>query len=113
MAPMDTGTQGAPDIFGDPDRSELNSRDTMALGTPTTSWASDHPHEPQATRGDGRTLCGNPRHPNGPWHPATPLPFYVGWLSLFTRRGWELRDEMKRYELRKSVWGCGCRASVQ
>ncbi len=66
-------------------------------------------HQPlQATRGDGVALCGNSRHPNGAWHRATALPFYPGALALFSRRGRAQRREVKRFENRRRLWGCGC-----
>ena len=27
--------------------------------------------------------CGNPKHPNGAWHEATPLPLSNRWLERF------------------------------
>ncbi len=40
--------------------------------------------------------CGNPRHPRGPWHPATPLPLSSDWLERI-RQWW-----------RRRKYGCGC-----
>lgn len=48
-----------------------------------------------------RSVCGNPRHPDGAWHPATSLPFYG------TLRGWV---EERRQAARRAAWGCGCRS---
>ena len=62
----------------------------------------------QATRGDGVALCGNARHPLGPWHVSEPMPFYPGWTAILTRRGRELRRRVRRYERRREAWGCGC-----
>jgi hypothetical protein len=42
------------------------------------------------------SCCGNPRHPLGPWHSATPLPHSCNWLERF--RQWT----------RRKRWGCGC-----
>lgn len=50
--------------------------------------------------------CGNDRHPDGPWHPAAPLPFYGG--SRLTKRGRAQRRAVRRYERNKERWGCGC-----
>ena len=44
------------------------------------------------------TSCGNPRHPNGAWHPATPHPLY----------SWRNRREVKAFEKRREANGCGC-----
>ena len=46
--------------------------------------------------------CGNPRHPNGAWHEATPLPYPgpSGWLESI-RQWWRIRK-----------YGCPC-AAVQ
>lgn len=44
------------------------------------------------------TTCGNRRHPDGPWHLATPLP-----------ASWELLARF-RYWRNKRRWGCGCEA---
>ena len=42
--------------------------------------------------------CGNPKHPQGPWHPATslPIPGYRGWGESVVQ--W----------FRRKVWGCSC-----
>lgn len=40
--------------------------------------------------------CGNERHPDGPWHPSTPLP-----------PSWD-RTEVALYAARRAAWGCGC-----
>lgn len=40
--------------------------------------------------------CGNANHPDGPWHPATPLP-----------GSWQWGRRLQRW-LRKIRWGCGC-----
>jgi hypothetical protein len=42
--------------------------------------------------------CSNPRHPNGQWHRATPLPLWT-LLNLKAILKW-------RRNIR--VWGCGC-----
>ena len=41
------------------------------------------------------TLCGNPRHPDGAWHAATPLPTTFRKSAAFRRR-------VRKY-------GCGCK----
>ena len=41
-------------------------------------------------------LCGNPRHPNGAWHIATPLPY-----------SWERRANRRRKRNIREH-GCGC-----
>lgn len=38
--------------------------------------------------------CGNPRHPNGAWHPATPYPMTLIGRLVMRRRG--------------AKYGCGC-----
>lgn len=40
--------------------------------------------------------CGNPKHPNGPWHPAASLPFSWDWRARFHQ--WR----------NKRRWGCSC-----
>lgn len=40
--------------------------------------------------------CGNERHPDGPWHPSTPLP-----------PSWD-GTEYALYAARRAAWGCGC-----
>jgi hypothetical protein len=47
------------------------------------------------------TACGNPNHPNGPWHPATPLPASWQW-----RKRW-------RYGRNVRAHGCGCAAKTR
>jgi len=47
---------------------------------------------------DGIARCGNLRHPAGPWHEATPLPYSWRWLERF--RQWR----------NKRRWGCRCHA---
>jgi hypothetical protein len=42
------------------------------------------------------TACGNPDHPLGPWHPATPVPGSWQWI-----RSWRYRRNQRRR-------GCGC-----
>jgi hypothetical protein len=42
------------------------------------------------------TLCGNERHPNGPWHAAAPLPSSWQYLRLLDR----MRNRKR--------WGCPC-----
>lgn len=44
-------------------------------------------------------LCGNDRHPDGPWHPAEPLPMYTIWTIPEQIRQWW---RIKKY-------GCSCR----
>jgi len=43
-----------------------------------------------------RTECGNEAHPDGPWHPGTPLPASWEWRARFMF-WWNQRR-----------WGCGC-----
>jgi hypothetical protein len=52
-------------------------------------------------REQAKTGCGNERHPDGPWHPATPIP-------LMTRRWGRKNPAWRRYEANKERWGCGC-----
>jgi hypothetical protein len=40
--------------------------------------------------------CGNASHPDGPWHPATPLPASWQW-----RKRWRYRRNVRGH-------GCGC-----
>lgn len=40
--------------------------------------------------------CGNPKHPNGAWHPATPIPASWQWIKCFM------------YWINTKLWGCGC-----
>ena len=49
-------------------------------------------------------LCGNPHHPDGAWHPSTPLPFRGPWWS---RKG---RRAQRRFERNIKQWACGCDA---
>jgi hypothetical protein len=58
------------------------------------------------TRETPQVGCGNERHPDGPWHPATPLPFYGG--RPFTRQRRLNKRAERRYEANKASWGCGC-----
>lgn len=41
-------------------------------------------------------LCGNRLHPDGPWHPATPLPMSWRWR------------ERRRQARNRRQWGCTC-----
>lgn len=43
--------------------------------------------------------CGNPAHPDGPWHPAAPVP------------GPRAFREGAAQRLRRRAYGCGCPAS--
>jgi hypothetical protein len=42
------------------------------------------------------TTCGNPRHPSGKWHPASPVPAAWEWVERIKQR------------YRRWRWGCGC-----
>lgn len=48
---------------------------------------------------DVEVQCGNPRHPDGPWHPAAPLP-----------PSWERRERVRQW-WRRRRYGCGCPTS--
>jgi hypothetical protein len=63
----------------------------------------------------GDPLCGNGEHPDGMWHPSTPIPYFPGWMWLarFTRLGRIQRAEVKRYERNCERWGCGCDSRIQ
>ena len=55
--------------------------------------------------------CGNAHHPDGAWHPATPMPFQFVWSERDTW-GRANRQARKRYERNKARWGCGCDSSI-
>lgn len=54
--------------------------------------------------------CGNAAHPDGPWHPAEPLPLYP--VTLIERLRARLVPgafaEAKAYDARVKLYGCGC-----
>jgi hypothetical protein len=80
----------------------------LVIGGPLLSAPLDvlKPMNPGPERG-GITevpLCGNPQHPQGPWHPSAPLPFYGPWWNRKARR------VRQRYEKNWARWGCGCDA---
>lgn len=54
-------------------------------------------------------LCGNERHPMGPWHPAAPIPLQFVWTEpdTWTRKA---RLERRLWRRNTAAWGCGCNA---
>lgn len=52
------------------------------------------------TQDELRCTCGNPKHPNGSWHEATPLP-----------ASWEILKRI-RFWIRTKLNGCGCEVKM-
>jgi hypothetical protein len=71
---------------------------------------SNHPYKDRpvgssSAKGDSMTAerenlssvsCGNEKHPDGAWHPSTPLPGPLEWRKHFN------------FWLNRKQWGCGC-----
>lgn len=45
--------------------------------------------------------CGNARHPDGPWHKASPIPF-----------SWDWRERLRQRRRRKR-YGCPCISALE
>lgn len=82
-------------IPGFPRYSLVGEGNDWAVHGPGGRGGVPGPLRPVPGRRDGRPMfCENPRHPDGAWHRAAPLPF--GPLATI------------RWHLNRRRWGCGC-----